>query len=78
MFSPILPRVYCGSGVHRAPTVALSAVGALILHCPTAKVVDAFPMSLVGVSESLYRMARNWRPEAFRLQNFLLSGPNID
>ena len=75
----LLPRVSCSSGVHRAPTVALSVVGALMLHSPTVKVADVFLMSLVGQSAMELaikgrRAARNWRPEARRLQTFLLSG----
>ncbi len=71
----LLPRVYCKSGVHRAPTVALSLVGALMLYSPTVTLADVFPMSLVGnAASSAYRTPRNWQPEALRLQAFLMSG----
>lgn len=70
-----LLRISCGSGVIRAPTVALSVVGTLMLHSPTVTVADAFLMSLAAESSlSVHSTAKKWRPEALRCQRFLLSG----
>ena len=61
------------SGVHRAPTVALAIVGALLLKVGTVTKADIFPMSLAGEpAVTLSRQARQWRLEALRLQDFLV------
>ncbi len=78
-FSLFLPRVTCASGIGISPTVALVVAGALRLHSSTVQMADVFPMSLESLADSMHRGAQQlgthqWRPEARRLQDFLMSG----
>ena len=53
----------------------MAVVGTLLCHSPTDMAADVFPMSLVGQSaDSFYHGAQQWRPEALRLQTFMMSG----
>lgn len=70
----VLPRLHSEHGFHRAPTVGLAVVGALLVE--SSHTVDLFPMSLVREKSWNGEVPKQplWQAEAFRLQYFMQSG----
>jgi hypothetical protein len=68
--SSLLLRIRCASGVHRAPTVALTVAGLLRYERMVAD-VDVFPLSLAWGNSR--QEPAQWSDEVARLNKFLTS-----
>ena len=72
----LMPRLSVGYGVHRAPTVGLVVVAALLSKNSQVHIADLFPMSMFGeqVWSQEVPVKPKWQAEAERIQRFFWLG----
>ena len=74
-----MPRLNSEYEIHRAPTVGLAVVGALLTKHSKVVTADLFPMTIVGeqVWATDIMVNLEWQGEARRMQRFLMSGAHL-